>query len=149
MYNDTITLFNRYVNREGDTWYPTIIRGVNLNIDRAAIVAKYGAQSADSVVLNIRYSFSSDKKIVADKPYLPPKEWSELPNDELGGSITFAGGTLYDFFYVGEWNNTEPISDREYPKGFYAYMNEEYDNVFAVSSVGLYTVIPHFEILGK
>lgn len=149
MYNDTITLFNRYANRDGDTWYPTIIRGVNLNIDRAAIVAKYGAQSADSAVLNIRYLFSGGNKIVADKPYLPPKEWSELPNDELGGSITFAGGALFDFFYVGEWQSEAPISDIEYADGFYSYMNKRYDNVFAITSVGLYTVIPHFEILGK
>lgn len=149
MYNDTITLFNRYSNRDGDTWYPTIIHGVNLNIDRAAIIAKYGAQAADSAVLNIRYSFKDGNKIVADKLWLPPKEWSELPNDELGSCLTFAAGTVFDFFYLGEWKGSAPIIDLDYTKGFYTYMNEEYDNVFAITSVGLYSVIPHFEILGK
>ncbi len=149
MYNDTITLFNRYANREGDTWYPTVIKGVNLNIDRAAIIAKYGAQSADSVVLNIRYKIDGENKMIADKPWLPPKQWAELTNDELGDALTFSSGTLFDFFYVGEWPNTEPVIDTEYSSGFYSYMNKEYDNVFAITSVGLYSVIPHFEILGK
>ena len=149
MYNDTITLFNRYANRDGDTWYPTVIRNVNLNIDRAAVIEKYGAQSADSAFLSIRYKADMSNKIIAEKPYLPPKEWSELPNDELGSSITFTAGTLFDFFYVGEWLTTEPINDREYREGFYAYMNAEYDNVFAITSIGIYSVIPHFEILGK
>ena len=149
MYNDTITLFNRYANRSGDVWFPTVIHGVNLNIDRAAIVAKYGAQSADSVVLNVRYSFAGDNKIVAGKPWLPPKEWAELINDELGAALTFKGGTVFDFFYVGEWPDSKPIADTEYNGGFYTYVNQEYDNVFAITSVGLYTLIPHFEILGK
>ena len=51
---------------------------------------------------------------------------------------------------MGEW--TEGIvSDKDHgPDGFYAKMNREHDYVFTVSSVGgPYSVIPHFEILGK
>ena len=149
MYNDTITLFNRYSNREGDTWYPTVIRNVNVNVDRAAIIAKYGAQSADSAVLNVSYSLRTKNKIVAGKLWLAPKEWGEQPNDELANFLTFTGGNAFDFFYIGEWQDTAPISDNDYNEGFYTYMNTRYDNVFAVTSVGMYTVIPHFEILGK
>ena len=149
MYNETITLFNRYSNREGDSWYPTVIRGVNLNIDRAAIIAKYGGQSADSAVLNVHYLLEDGNKIVANKPWLPPKAWEEQTNDELGTSLTFKGGNAFDFFYVGEWSDTAPISDGDYNEGFYTYMNKRYDYVFAITSVGMYTVIPHFEILGK
>lgn len=145
LYNDTITLFNRYSNREGDTWYPTVIRGVNVNVDRAAIIAKYGAQSADSVVLNIRYSFDEENKTIAGKPWKPPKEWEEQTNDELSNTLTFASGTAFDFFYIGEWTDDAPIVDND----FYNYMNDKYDDVYAITSVGLYTVIPHFEILGK
>lgn len=149
MYNETITLFNRYSNREGDSWYPTVIRGVNLNIDRAAIIAKYGGQSADSAVLNVHYLLEDGNKIVANKPWLPPKAWEEQTNDELETSLTFKGGNAFDFFYVGEWSDTAPISDSDYNEGFYTYMNKRYDYVFAITSVGMYTVIPHFEILGK
>ena len=145
LYNDTITLFNRYSNREGDTWYPTVIRGVNVNVDRAAIIAKYGAQSADSVVLNIRYSFDGENKTIAGKAWKPPKEWGEQTNDELANALTFASGTAFDFFYIGEWSDSSPVTDDD----FYNYMNDKYDDVYAITSVGLYTVIPHFEILGK
>lgn len=148
MYTDKITLFNRYAAENGDIWYPTVIEGVNLNIDRAAIIAKYGAQSSDSVILNIRYSFDGDNKTIAEKQWKPPKAWGELPNNELGAYLTFKGGTLFDFFYVGEWDET-PIPDSDYKNGFYNYVNGKYDNVYAVNTVSVFSVIPHFEILGK
>ena len=56
MYKDTITLFNRLRGREGDTWYPTILRGVNLNIDKGAIAEKYGSDTQDNAVLNVRFT---------------------------------------------------------------------------------------------
>lgn len=149
MYNDTITLFNRYAAENGDIWYPTVIEGVNLNIDRAAIIAKYGAQSADNAVLNIRCSVDGDNKIIAGKPWKPPKEWGELPESDSGAYLTIKGGILFDFFYVGKWESTAPIADADYKNGFYNYVNGKYDNVYAVDTVSVFSVIPHFEILGK
>ena len=55
MYRDIVTVFNRTKTREGDIWYPTVIPGVNLNMDRGAIVEKYGEQSQDNCILNVRY----------------------------------------------------------------------------------------------
>ena len=74
---------------------------------------------------------------------MPPKEW-----DKTEDSVTFS--TDGDFFWWGEWRNGI-VSDSDYdPEGFYAKMNREHDYVFAVSAVGgPYSVIPHFEILGK
>lgn len=150
MYNDTVTLFNRYSNRQGDTWYPSVLRNVHLNMDKAAILAKYGPESQDSAVLNVRYAKNGQDLIVGDKPWRPPKEWAAQTNDILPGSLTFSGGQLFDFFWVGEWPDEAPISGSDYTEGFYNYMNDRYDYVFAVSSVGgPYTVIPHFEIMGK
>lgn len=144
MYKDTITLFNRKPGGTfGDTWYPTIIKNVNLNIDRAAILAKYGPESQDKAVLSIRYKRDVDTVIVADKPWMPPKEW-----DRTEDSLTFAGGNQFDFFWQGEWNGGI-VSDADYTEGFYEYMNRKYDYVFAVSSVAMYSVIPRFEIMGK
>lgn len=150
MYNNTVTLFNRYSNRQGDTWYPSVLRNVHLNMDKAAILAKYGPESQDSAVLNVRYTKNGQDLMVGDKPWRPPKEWSAQTNDMLPGSLTFSGGQLFDFFWVGEWPDESPISGADYTEGFYNYMNDRYDYVFAVSSVGgPYTVIPHFEIMGK
>lgn len=153
MYNDTVTLFNRYESRLGDTWYPTILRGVNLLIDKAAIIAKYGPDSSDSAVLNVRYRNVGGKKIVGDKIWLPPKEWDKQTNDSFARSITFTDGTEFDFFILGEWEGGEdPVSDDDYQEGFYNEINRSRDYVFAISSVGgpyHSSIIPHFEIMGK
>lgn len=149
MFTDTITLFNRKVGAEGDTWYPSVLRNVQVNTDKAAILAKYGAESADSAVLHVRYSRDGDSKLVCGKPWLPPKEWQALSNPAT--AITFAIGTQFDFFWLGDWGNKDPVYDADYPDtDFYTHMNKTYDFVFAVSSVGgPYSAIPHFEILGK
>lgn len=175
MFTDTITVFNYYKDSlKNVTWYPTVIHGVNLLIDKAAIVAKYGAESKDNALLNIHYkhvktenpkegeelfhAFVKCKKIVDgesvffEKEWFPPKEWERQTNDKLADSITFASGTDFDFFMVGEYPTQEPIHDEDKiygNNGFFEYIKKEYDFVFAITSVGMYSVIPHFEITGK
>lgn len=153
MYNDTVTLFNRYQLRGGNAiWYPTILRGVNVNIDKAAIIAKYGAESQDSASLHVRYALQDGKITIAGKPWLPPKTWDGQTNDMLPQTITFSSGTAFDFFCLGEWDDSSPIYDGDYTAdaGFYGYLNRNRDYVFAVSSVGgPYSLIPHFEIMGR
>lgn len=149
MHNDTITLFNRYQTRDGDTWYATVVHGANVNIDRASIMAKYGTDSRDSVVLNIPYKLDGDNKTVAGKQWKPPKAWAADENRE--NYLTFNDGNTFDFFMIGQWDGETVISDDDYvaDNSFYQYMNRTHDFVFAISAVGIYTVIPHFEILGK
>ena len=149
MYNDTITVFCRHENRLGDMWYPSVIHGVNVQKDKGAIIAKYGAESKDSVMLGIHYYFNGSQRKIGGKTYFTPKEWAKLSPEELPNSLTFKSGKGFDFFVLGEYANAEPISDNDFTDGFYNYINQKYDDVFAISSVGLYTVIPHFEILGK
>lgn len=146
MYRDTITLFNRKTGErgQGDTWYPTVIKNVNLNIDRAAILAKYGSEIQDNAVLHIRYTKNGGNVFVDGKQWLPPKLW-----DKTEDSITFASGNDFDFFWLGEWEGGI-VTDADYlDEGFYNYMNRTHDYVFAVSSVAVYSLIPHFEIMGK
>ena len=150
MYNDTITLFNAHNDdSKAMHWYPSVLRNVNLNMDRASIVAKFGAESQDKVVLNVRYHLRDGKKMVGDKIWLPPKEWKRQAVDSLTGSLTFASGQEFDFFYVGEWPDAELISENAYPDGFYNHMNKQYDFVFAITADSCYSVIPHFEIMGR
>lgn len=151
MYKDTVTLFNRYTTKDRKiVWYPTVLHGVNLNVDKASIVAKYGSNSQDNAVLNVKYHSGDNTVMVEDKRYQLPKEWSKQSEDVLAESMTFATDTQeFDFFYEGEWEGKEPILDEEYTSGFYSYMNNSYDNVFAITSVSKYNVIPHFEVVGK
>lgn len=150
MHNDTITLFNRKASRTGDVWYPTVIENVNLNIDRVSILAKYGAEAQDKAILHVAYRDVGGQKVVAEKPWKPPKEWDSLADPAT--AITFADGDRFDFFWLGKWEGCEPIQDVDYVAntGFYTYMNRTHDYVFAIGSVsGPYSVIPHFEIMGK
>ena len=150
MYSDVITVFNSYEDSfKNVTWYPSVIRGVNLLIDKSAIVAKYGAESKDNAILNIRFDKVNEKIMVDGKNYLPPKEWERQTNDKLADSITFASGTEFDFFMLGEYPEKEPIFDEKFRNGFFEEVKKEYDFVFAITSVGMYSVIPHFEITGK
>ena len=150
MFTDTITVFNSYVDSMKNlTWYPTAIHGVNLLIDKAAIVAKYGAGSKDNALLNIHYQTVDGQIMVDGKPYLSPKEWERQTNDKLPETITFASGTGFDFFMLGEYPEKEPIFDEKFRNGFFEEVKKEYDFVFAITSVGMYSVIPHFEITGK
>ena len=92
MYKDTITLFNRKEGNEGDTWYPTVLRNVNLNMDRAAILAKYGAESADSAVLHIRYKQVGDDKVRAldhATLHIKPHEFVSIIGPSGSGKSTF------------------------------------------------------------
>lgn len=151
MYSDTVTVFNRYESSLGDTWYPTVIAGVDLNIDKAAILAKYGAESQDKAVLHIKYTKTDGGIYVAGKKWLSPKEWDRQTNDLLPKTITFTSeGEDSDFFMWGKYD-TAPVPDADFDKydGFYNYMLKKHDYVFTVSSAALYTVIPHFEILGR
>lgn len=150
MYNDTITIFNRKIDDNGDYWFPTVLHNVHLNTDRAAILARYGESTQDTATLNVRYRLVDGVAMIGDKTWLPPKEWEKL--DDVSQHITFKSGDTFDFFIKGEWPGVNPISNDEYMdlNGFYNYMNKEYDFVFAVSSVGgPYSVIPHFEIMGR
>lgn len=150
MFTDVITVFNSYEDSlKNVTWYPTVIHEVNLLIDKAAIVAKYGAESKDNALLNIHYQTVDGQIMVDGKPYFPPKEWERQTNDKLPETITFASGTGFDFFMLGEYPEIKPILDEEYRNGFFEEVKKEYDFVFAITSVGMYSVIPHFEITGK
>ena len=150
MYKDTITLFNRKEGDNGDTWFPTVLRNVHLNMDKAAILAKYGPQSVDNASLNVRFRNESGRIMIGGKEWLSPKAWEQAKDHSA--AITFTSGSRFDFFWFGDWGNEEPVHDSAYfaDTDFYTYMNRTHDYVFAVSSVGgPYSTIPHFEILGK
>lgn len=148
MYQDTVTVFTRYWSRLGDVWYPTVLHNVNINTDRSNIIARYGESSSDSAVLNIGFTEQAGQKIIAGKTYKKPKEWDAQLNDGIQDTITFHTGEKFDFFYLGEWS-ADPVNDDDYPEGFYDYMQANYDDVYAMTSVAEFSVIPHFEIVGR
>lgn len=150
MYDKTVTVFNKYEDQTGEIyWYPHVLSGVDLIVDKAANIVKTGLDSADTAKLHVKYHSGDNTVMVGDLPWLPPKKWEQQPNDELSESITFDSG---DFFMDGEYP-TEMIKDSDYTDrvngGFYDYINKRHDYVFLITNVGgPYTLIPHFEIGG-
>lgn len=116
-----------------------------------AILKKYGPDATDNAQLHVRYTVQNGGITITDKdgkilPWVPVKEWKRQINNALEDTITFSDES---FFWEGEWTGGTVI-DSDYRNGFYQYMNENKDNVFKITSVGgPYTLIPHFEILGK
>ena len=147
MYQDTITLFNR----TGDTWRATVLPHVDLNSDEAALIAKYGADSKAKASLHIRYVVGDDGVLVRYglTSYLVkrPKEYTGAD-----GTIAFrpvSPGEVTDFFMAGVWDGEPTINDGDFDTGFFDYLSAIRDGVYTITSVARYSVIPHFEILGR
>lgn len=151
MFNDTVTIFNRWrpAGATGDVWYPTVLRGVELQTDRAAIVAKYGDQCADRALLLVHYQTDEEgRKLVGGKEYLPPKAWQA--EEDPAGAVTFDPGEAFDFFMEGAWPDETPIQDSDYSwNGFFDHMNRTQDGVYAVTQASVFKAIPHVEITGR
>lgn len=146
MYHDTVTLFNRKRGRDGDVWYPTVLEGVDLNEDRVAIAVKFGSASNDKAALHVRYDWQ-DGPVAGGKKYLTPLLWQAL--EDPAAAFTFTAGEFFDFFVTGAWPNTEPVQDSAWLGGFYNHLIKTRDGVYAVSSAAQYSIIPHFEVMGK
>lgn len=149
MYDSTVTIFNRSGSeKKGFVWFPAVISGVNLIIDKGAGMAKTGLADANRANLHIRYHIVGGQLVVDGKPFLLPKEWSSQTEGEKTVSLTFSEGD--DFFLEGEYSE-EPVSEDDilYSNGFFSYMKETYDNVFKINTVGKYGLIQHFEIGGE
>ena len=151
LYKQTVTLFNRVKDKiSGDSiWYPTVLHGVHLVVDKSSTWGMQGGRETDDVRLHVRYGIGEDGIVIGEKPWYEPKAWRKLIEPEK--AITFAfGDDDFDFFMEGEFNELPaPISDDSFKKGFYNYMNANYDNVFAITSVSKYNLIPHFEIMAR
>lgn len=162
LYNDTVTIFNLAESSDGDSWYPTVIYGVHLQVDTAANLTERGPDSADSVSLHIRFKKSGDETLVSGVPsssdeedgeteigtvkYLSPLSWSG--ESDKTGILTFRKDK--DFIYCGEWGGESPVQDEDYgKKGFFDYMKRNEDDVYLITNVGKYNLLPHFEIGGK
>lgn len=144
MYDKTVTVFNRYENAMMDavTWYPHVFHNVDLIIDQAANREKTGLENADKAKLHIKHMNRSINGI----PCLSPKAWENQINDDLSKTVTFHEGV--DFFIEGAYDDLLPIDDDSYREGFFNFMNKTRDNVFRITSCGIYDLIPHIEIGG-
>lgn len=164
IYNQTVTVFNRVPgsNGEPNLWIPSVIDGVHLIIGKSSAWSSQGSKSSDDVKLNIRYTPKGNDVMISckapgdqsekvEKKWYEPKAWRRALSPPDGITFSFGDDEDFDFFIEGSFDEfPSPISDENFGrKGFYAYMNSMYDNVFVISSVNKYNLIPHFEITAR
>ena len=136
-YNKTVTLFNRSFNAETEEekYYPTLLERVNLIETKGANVSKSGMDSADAATLFIDLANMA-------KPYIEPKAWAELPEEDKSKYITFAPAE--DFFVKGSCAGaTLPENSA------YEWMRDNFDSVYKVTHVDRYeNIMKHLEVGG-
>lgn len=135
--NKKVTLFNRSFNAETEeeTYYPTLIEGVDLVETKGANVSKSGMDSADAAKLFVCIDD-------VNKTYMEPKAWDALTEDEKKNYITFH--STEDFFVKGDQTAVDlPETDA------YEWMRNNFDDVYKVTNIDKYEdILPHFEIGG-
>ena len=135
--NKTVTLFNRSFNAETEeeTYYPTLLEGVDLAETKGANVSKSGMDSADAAKLFVCIGD-------VNKTYMEPKAWDALTEDEKKNYITFH--STEDFFVKGDQTAVDlPETDA------YEWMRNNFDDVYKVTNIDKYEdILPHFEVGG-
>ena len=137
MFSKTITLYSLH----NDVWYPTVLHGCSLVVDKSARQAQTGLENEDKAILHI------PKKSItaAGVEVVGPKEYNSLPSPT--GYITFQEGS--GFFIEGE-SDYSIVNDDDYISGYYDYLNKSMDGVYLITSASSeYSLIPHYEITGK
>ncbi len=138
MFQDTVTIFNKYEdNLENVKWYPTVLHNVELQVTQGSNIKNTGLTTADKANLHIR----NDNSL--EKAYSEPKAW--LKDVEMQTSFTLKED---DFFVKGEFPTTV-VNDEEYVGGFFQYMNKKHDNIYRITTVDTFKLIPHWEVGGK
>lgn len=136
MYNDTVTVFNYYEDKKKSIcrWYPTVLHDVELQINHGITVTTDGNANDNTASLHIRNDL--------DK-YITPIAYKK--SDDKVGHFTLKPS---DFFVEGALDD-RVIDEDDYPNGFFEYIKANYDNVFQITTIERYKVIPHFEVGGK
>ena len=144
----TVTVYNAQENI--DTFKIehniTVLKGVFLDISKAANVEKSGLVNADAATLFVPMDIEAvNGRTGAVQTYLPPKEYSRLGDPSEYWTIR-ASGTLSnkDCFFV----KGKVVDERDFEE-----INAFYDDVFRVSSVDPRDFgsadMRHWEVSGK
>jgi hypothetical protein len=133
MFNDIITVYNKYKGTDGlEKWQRIVVRGVYWNAIKGAVMRKTGVTTADSVQLIIPYS------VPVSKFYRSPKEWLQM-DDKTGYWTLQPGDTIIKGCI--EYNVVKSTKELQ-----------EYDDVLTITSVDFKVFggdMKHWEVSGK
>lgn len=89
MFNDTITVYNKYRGEDGfEQWQRSVVKGVFWNAIKGAVIRRTGISTADSVQIIIPCAVRVDSRT-----YKEPKAWEQLP-DKMGHWTLKPGDTV-------------------------------------------------------
>ncbi len=77
MFNDTCTVYNKYIENKVEKWQRTVLSGIFWDGVQGSNFRKTGVEDADSVFVLI------PKFVSTDKQFLPPKEWTNAEDKSL------------------------------------------------------------------
>ena len=151
LYKQTVTLFNRVKGQNDEViWKPTVLHKVHLIQNKGAVWDNQGGRVQDNATLHVRYEISDGDIIVDGKRYYPPKKYQESFGSDDCFTFQYGNNNDFDFFVEGEVDVPGTVSESDYGRhGFYSYANKKYDNVYAITSVSKFNLIPHFEITAR
>ena len=130
MFPHTVTVYNMMedVTTGMDTYNITILRGVFLDVSKAANVMKSGLASADAATLYIPMSIKAvNAKTGEEQKFVSPKEYEQLEDVSGYWTLRESGdvSSVVCFFVKGE----------VVENAGYQSMDTRYDDVYDVSSV--------------
>ncbi len=131
MFPHTVTVYNKMENDMGVATYNiTLLRGVFLDISKAANVIKSGLTSADSVMLYIPMSIKAiNAETGEEQRFVSPKEYERLEDDERHAFWTLRVGGISSvadcFFMKGEMTEKASFGD----------LKNRFDDVYDVTTV--------------
>lgn len=143
MFDRTITIYS--YRRSEDRYYGTVIRNCTVQTTESSSDFSKGSGGSDRISISIRCD--AGKKVITGngkKQYLTAKAYQAAESISDKFSMTPEA----DFIVLGERTDLVVV-DGEYPNGFYQFLNIASDDVFMISNVSYYSLIPHFTVTGR
>lgn len=132
MHDKTVTVFCHV----GDIWRATVLNNVYFAGHNNITVSTDGEKASDEYLLMI----DIDEGVAAK--YIKPKAFEVYEGED---KFTLREG---DIVALGEYESGNDLEYMEYG-GFLSYMKSKYDDVYSISSIKRFDVIPHFEVTVK
>jgi len=144
LFGQTMTVYNyrKGASQSEDTWKRTVINGVQWMHNRNEVSTSNGVQTenkVESITIDFGHSYGN-------KPYLPPKEYKKLSDDERDTYWTLDASAGQDILVLGE---TEQEITADYR---IKHLREEQQCAVIIKSVTDNRHMPrlkHIKVVGK
>ena len=147
-YKDSVVVYNRYA-KGPEQYFGTRFDNVRVELTQGTDQKVSGMENVSACVVKIPNSDLS-------KPYIAPKAWKKLTEEEKAEYFTLDAESQ-NFFIIVKKEELRididvPIGLVEsdnYAGGYFEYVKEQYGYAFSLDTVDVYNLIPRFEIGGK